>query len=219
VVPVSVSGVGLITRATRCGSTLLARWTKLMGNHDDRFHNFFLDKPSTAQVAEWKRPDTPNGEGERLLDLRFAGRLDELDIDVVDTGGDYSLGQVNLSKHLAVRHGWIARAGAGNSAQATLQSLRYSVIVGHTHRLAIVSHTSASIDGVTNTLQAAEAGCMCRVSQIPAADGRVFPSYAVTPDWQQGFMTASIWPDGRFHLTPAVYVDGTLLYGDQRYEA
>jgi hypothetical protein len=195
------------------------RWTKLFGNHDDRFKNVLLDKPSTREFAEWKRPDTPESEGEVLHDLAFAGRLDELGIECIDTGGDYSLGQVNLSKHLAVRHGWIARNGSGASALATLQSLRYSVVVGHTHRQSIVYHTSASIDGEINTLTAAEAGCMCRVAQLPDDKGRTWPGYTVTPDWQQGFMTATIWPDGRFHLTPAVFVDGTLLYGNQRYEA
>lgn len=193
-------------------------WTKLFGNHDDRFKNFLLDKPSTREVAEWKRPDRDGKTGEELHDLAFAGCLDELGIDCVDTGGSYENGQVNLSKYLAVRHGWIARKGAGSSALATLESTRYSIVVGHTHRQSIVYHTSANIDGEINTLTAAEAGCMCRVSQVPAEDGRVWPGYTVAPDWQQGFMTATIWPDGKFHLDPAVFVDGTLLWRDQRFE-
>lgn len=194
-------------------------WTKLFGNHDDRFKNILLDKPSTREIAEWKRPDTPDSPGEELHDLAFAGRLDELGIECIDTGGSYEHGQVNLSKYLAVRHGWIARKGSGSSALATLESTRFSIVVGHTHRQSIVYHTSSNIDGEINTLTAGEAGCMCRVSQVPDPDdGRTWPHYTVAPDWQQGFMTATIWPDGKFHLDPAVYVDGTLLWRDQRYE-
>ena len=194
-------------------------WTKLFGNHDDRFKNFFLDKPSTREVVEWKRPDTPFEQGKGIMDLAYQGRLDELGIECVDTGGSYEHGQVNLSKYLAVRHGWVARKGSGSSALATLESTRYSIIVGHTHRQSIVYHTSANIDGKINTLTAAEAGCMCRVSQVPDPDdGRTWPGYTVAPDWQQGFMTATIWDDGRFHLDPAIFVDGTLLWRDQRYE-
>jgi hypothetical protein len=146
-------------------------------------------------------------------------RLDELGINVIDCNGSYEHGQVNLSNKLAVRHGWIARQGSGTSALATLEHLRYSVIVGHTHRQSIVYKTTFDIEGNLTTLVAAEAGCMCRVEQNVGPDRRRFPSYAPSPDWQQGFVTADIWPDGKFVLTPAVYVNKVLLYGDQRYEA
>lgn len=193
-------------------------WTKLIGNHDERIVNILLDKPITRPMAEIRRPVGPDGSGgEYLHALSHAARLDELGIDVIETGGSYEHGQVNLSKYLAVRHGWIARKGAGQSALATLEHTRYSIVVGHTHRQSIVHHTSANIDGQINTLAAAEAGCMCRVEQAPDDDGRVWPNYTVAPDWQQGFMTAVIWPDGKFHLDPATYVDGTLLWRDQRY--
>jgi hypothetical protein len=194
-------------------------WEKLIGNHDERIVNILLDKPLTRPMAEIRRPVDQDGNGgEYLHALSHAARLDELGIKVHETGGSYEHGQVNLSKYLAVRHGWIARKGAGSSALATLEHTRYSIIVGHTHRQSIVHHTSANIDGHINTLAAAEAGCMCRIEQIPDPDdGRMWPGYTVAPDWQQGFITATIWPDGKFHLDPATYVDGTLLWRDQRY--
>lgn len=200
-------------------SSPATHWTKLIGNHDERLTGILLDSPKVKHMAEIRRPVDQHGDGgERLHSVAFAGRLDELGIEVVETGGAYEHGQVNLSKYLAVRHGWIARKGSGVSALGTLETLRYSIIVGHTHRQSIVYHTSANIDGKINTLTAAEAGCMCRVEQIPNDDERTWPGYTVTPDWQQGFMTATIWPDGKFHLDPAVFVDGTLLWRDQRYE-
>jgi hypothetical protein len=150
------------------------QWDKLIGNHDERITNILLDKPVTRPMAEIRRPLDPDGSGgEYLHSLSHAGRLDELGINVIETGGSYEHGQINLSKYLAVRHGWIARKGAGSSALATLEHTRYSIVVGHTHRQSIVHHTSASIDGQINTLAAAEAGCMCRVEQIPGEDGGI----------------------------------------------
>jgi hypothetical protein len=194
-------------------------WTKLIGNHDERIRNILLDTYDARPLYGVKRPDTPDAQGEELHSLAHAMRLDELGIDVIDCNGSYEHGQMNLSSKLAVRHGWIARQGSGVSALATLEHLRYSVIVGHTHRQSIVYKTTFDIDGNLTTLVAAEAGCMCRVEQNVGIDRRRFPSYAPNPDWQQGFMTAEIWPDGKFVLTPAVYVNNVLLYKDQRYEA
>ena len=42
--------------------------------------------------------------------------------------------------------------------------------------------------------------------------------YTVAPDWQQGFATATIYPDGTFKLDLATYVNNTLYWRDQRYE-
>lgn len=193
-------------------------WQKLMGNHDERIYNIFLDSPKMRPIHGLKRPDAPDSPGERVHALSHLMRLDELDIEVVETGGHYEHGQINLSKYLAVRHGWLARSGSGSTALATLETLRYSVVVGHTHRQSIVYKTTGNIDGEVNTLTAAEAGCMCRIDQVPDDQDRIWPGYTVSPDWQQGFMTATIWPDGKFHLDPAIYVDGVLLYRDQRYE-
>lgn len=200
-------------------ASLATRWTKLLGNHDERLRNVLLDTPNCRPLYGMKQPDSPEREGKLIHSLGHAACLDELGIELVDCNGSYEHGQVNLSDKLAVRHGWIARKGSGSSALATLESLRYSVVVGHTHRQSIVYNTTANIDGEINTLVAAEAGSMCRIDINTGEDERRFPSYAVMPDWQNGFMTATIWPDGKFHLDPAIYVNDTLLWRDQRYEA
>jgi transposase/predicted phosphodiesterase len=135
----------------------------------------------------------------------------------LDPRGAYDLAQVNLSDKLAVRHGWIARQGSGVSALATLQHLGYSVIVGHTHRQSKVNETKHEIDLQIRQLTAVEAGCMCRVQQVPDAYGRVFPSYTPSPDWQQGFCTVEMWPDGLFNIDLATYVNGSLMWRGQRY--
>jgi hypothetical protein len=193
------------------------QWRKLIGNHDERLRNILLDKPKSQPLYGIKRADTPEQEGEVVLSLRHLLRLDELGIELVDPNGAYEMAQVTLSPHLACMHGWIVRKGSGDSALATLDHLGYSVIVGHTHRQSIVHQTTHDIDQNITTLVGVEAGCMCRVEQKPDEHGRVWPNYCVRPDWQQGFVTATVWPDGFFHIDRAVYVNGNLLYRDERY--
>lgn len=183
-------------------------WTKLLGNHDERIRNRLLDYhtklyPIRRALVPGQTPDLPSYHVSHLL------RLDELGIKVEDPGGQYDQGQVKLSKHLAARHGWLTRKGAGASALATLDHLGYSVYVGHTHRQSIVHKTTHDIDRKPSTLAAVEIGCMCRIE-----DGL---GYAVAPDWQNGFATATVWSDGTFKAELGTYVNGVLYYRDERY--
>jgi hypothetical protein len=192
-------------------------WRKLYGNHDERIRNLILDKPKNQPLYGLKRPDTPEEKGEHVLELSHLMRLDELGIDLVLPNGGYELGQIRVTEKLAVRHGWLARKGSGASALATLEHLGYSVIVGHTHRQAVVHETKHEIDGKLRTITGVEAGCMCRVDQTPDELGRIWPNYTAAPDWQQGFATVEIWPDGYFNIDTAKYVNGALMWRDQRY--
>lgn len=186
------------------------------GNHDERIRNILLDKPSVQPLYGVKVADTPEEEGPAVLTLPHLLRLDELGIEYVDPQGPYDLAQINLSAKLAVRHGWIARQGSGVSALATLEHLGYSIIVGHTHRQSIIYKTTHDIDSDPTTLTAAEAGCMCRIDQ-EVRKGRKWPNFTPLPDWQQGFTTVTVHPDGFFRIENATYVNGTLLWRDQQY--
>jgi hypothetical protein len=192
----------------------------LYGNHCERMLNILTDS-ATAEVRNLvgiKRPDTPSSPGEELLTLEHAMRMDELGVSVVKPDGPYNRSAILLTDKLAVRHGWIARKGSGSSALATLEHLGYNVIVGHTHRQSQVFKTVHEITGETRTLTGVEAGCMCRVSQVPdPEDGRVWPGYTDEPDWQQGFVTAEVWSDGFFKIDLATYVNNVLLFKDQRF--
>jgi hypothetical protein len=192
-------------------------WRKLIGNHDERLRNILLDVPKARGLYGIKRPDTPEGPGESLHALSHAARLDELDVEVIDPHGAYDLAQIVLTPKLAVRHGWIARKGSGTSALETLKHLGFSVIVGHTHRQSVIHESKHEIDGEIRTLTGVETGCMCRVKQTIGEDGRIWPNYTVSPDWQQGFATVEIWPDGFFSIDTAKFVNGALLWRDQRY--
>ena len=183
-------------------------WMKLAGNHDERLRRYQIDK--VERLYRLRRAQVPGEEPELpALDVGHLMRLDELDIQYIRPEGDYEHTQVNLSAHLAARHGWIARKGSGTSALATLEQLGYSIVVGHTHRQSLVHKTRHDINGDTSTLAACETGCMCRIDGL---------GYTVAPDWQNGFATAEIWDDGTFKLDLATYVNGTLYYRDRQYK-
>lgn len=185
------------------------RWTKLMGNHDERIRNKLLQQVSNLydlRVADvdGQDPEPPVWCVSHLL------RLKQLGIKFAEPNGGYTHAQVNVSKHLAARHGWVARKGSGASALTTLEQLGYSVVVGHTHRQSLVHKTTHDIDGSIQTLAAAETGCMCKIK-----DGL---GYAVAPDWQNGFATATVWKDGTFKLDLATYANNVLRWRDSKYE-
>lgn len=184
------------------------KWRKLAGNHDERIRRAQIDKlPKTYGIRRalvpGEVPEYPVFDMEHLL------RLDELDIEYIRPNGDYEHEQINLSPYLAARHGWIARKGSGASALATVEHLGYSVVVGHTHRQSLVYKTRHSIDGRVKVLAACETGCMCKVEEGLG--------YAVAPDWQNGFATADVWPDGTFKIDLATFVDNTLYYRNERF--
>lgn len=194
----------------------VTEWDYLLGNHDERIRQYLIK--FAPRLYDLHIVDTDDAEGESVHRLSHLLRLDELGVNLVEPYGTYEDAQVTLSQNLAVRHGWIVRQGSGASALKTLEQTGYSVIVGHTHRQSTVYHTFHEIDRKARQLMAVEAGCMCRLDGRRDLSGRRFPNYAVHPDWQQGFCTATIYPDGKFSVDLARYVNGVLLYRDRRYE-
>jgi excisionase family DNA binding protein len=183
-------------------------WVKLAGNHDERIRIRLLQY--MTNLYDLRPADIPGSDRlpsvwsmETLLHLKSLG------IDFIDPQGPYAHAQVKLNRNLAVRHGWIAKKGSGASALGTLEHLGYSVVVGHTHRQSLVHKTTHDIDSKPSTLAAVEAGCMCKIENGLG--------YTVAPDWQNGFATASLWPDGTFKLDLATFVGGKLYWRDQRF--
>lgn len=184
-----------------------SRRRMIRGNHEDRLRNATLDHMTAVHGLTRGALDGEN-PGAPVLSIRHLLRLDELEVDLGCEGDEYAHDQVQITPELAARHGWIARKGSGTSALATIDHLRYSVVIGHTHRQSIVHHTAHSIDGTPKTLLGAEAGTLARVQ------GGL--GYAVAPDWQPGFATAQVWDDGQFKLDLATWVNGRLLWRDWR---
>lgn len=189
-------------------ASLSTSWQKLAGNHDERIRNTLIDW--AVQLYGVRPADIPGEDQEApALSIEHLLHLKDLGIEYMDPKGPYEHAQVNVSKYLSAIHGWLAVKGSGVSALRTLDHLGYSVVMGHTHRQSLVYKTTHDIDGKPSTLVAAETGCMCKI------EGGL--GYAVAPDWQNGFATATIWPDGKFRIDHATYFDGTLMYRDQRY--
>ena len=184
------------------------RWQLLSGNHEDRLRNAVIDNLGSIYGIR-RAPAHDGARGEVVLSITHLLRLDELDIEWVGGDDEYTHAQIKVSPHLAARHGWISRKGSGASAIATLDSLRYSVFIGHCHRQAMVFHTAHDIDGTPKELVGVEIGTMAEI--------RGGLGYAANPNWQQGFATARIWPDGFFSADLAKYVGGSLVWANQRY--
>lgn len=182
-------------------------WVKLCGNHDERIRNTLIDW--TMELWGLKRAEIEGRDEVSVLSIEHLLRLDELGIHYLEPEGSYEHAQIEVSPYLAARHGWLATKGSGVSALKTLEHLGYSIIVGHTHRQSLVHKTTHDISGEPTTLAGVETGCMC---QVKGGLG-----YAVAPDWQQGFATANVYPDGKFKIDLATYVSGALLWRNQRY--
>lgn len=173
----------------------------LPGNHEQRLQNILLDKiPALHMVRPGQTYDIPPP-----LSVPNLLRLDELKIEWATStfGPEWPHAELVLSKHLSVMHGWIARKGSGASALGTLEALQRSIIVGHTHRSAIVlKRLNGSGPDDYKVLCAVEAGTMC---YIPGGLG-----HTVAPNWQNSFAQIKLYDDGTFHAGLVPYVDGRL---------
>jgi predicted phosphodiesterase len=194
-------------------------WEYLIGNHDERLRQYMLK--NAPKMFPLSTIDTADSPGEEVHAMSHLLRLDEIGVKLINPHGAYEHAQVELSDKLAVRHGWLVRQGSGATALQTLGQTGYSVIMGHTHRQSVVYKSQPEIDGAQRTTLAVETGCMCRVDKRGAFDekGRRFPNYgAGHPDWQRGFCVARIYPDGKFDVSLASYINNVLIWEGQRYE-
>lgn len=187
-----------------------AKIVVLDGNHEDRLRRAVLaNLPGAHGVRRARTDEDPDPQG--VLTTPHLLRFDELHVGWADPGGgDYEHAQVKLNERLAARHGWISKRGAGASALATIEHLGFSCYIGHCHRQGIVESTSHSIDGVPQTIIGVEVGTMARIR------GGLGYASAGRPDWQQGFATATIWPDGHFLPELVTWAGRTLSWRDWR---
>lgn len=160
------------------------------GNHDERW-----------SIYIWKHA------------IELASLVGNGLIDYVESAGwqyvgpGYPHSMYAVTPKLGIAHGWIVRKYSGATALAHMQHVSHSIIIGHTHRQAIVNHTYVEPDGSKRIIRGIEQGCMC-----------VDLDYVVKPNWQQGFATAWVYEDGRFNVSLASYVNGELLWEGLRYK-
>lgn len=180
-------------------------WDMLEGNHDTRVRSEQLLR---AERMYGLRPGVLPGEEpeQPLLSLSRLLRLDQLGVNYHKPNGNYEHAQVVVNDKLAARHGWLT---GKDGPKKSISRLDHSLVLGHTHRQSIYSETRYDITGVPYTVYAVETGCMCRVQ------GGL--GYAVDPDWQNGFVTSTVWPDGEISFDLARYKDGVLRWRDKQY--
>lgn len=177
----------------------------LEGNHEHRLQKWLLQK--TKPLFGVKAAHLPDS-APSVLSIEYLGGLGALGMNYIKSDlGAYPFPGIEIAPEYYAYHGWVARQKGGMSAHATVDSMNSSVIVGHTHRLAISSVTRwVGEEPITYT--AAETGTMANLRGL---------GYAKNPDWQSGFLTVTDWPDGHHLTEPATFKDGTLLWRDRRW--
>lgn len=182
-----------------------ARFRALKGNHDIRLETELLNR---AERMYGVRPAVIEGEEEPALSLKRLLHLDKLHIELVEpeNGDNYEHAQVKVSEHLGARHGWLT---GEKGAERSLERLGHSCVFGHTHHQRLIHRTLYDIDRRPRVVVGVEAGCM---SQVVGGLG-----YSVNANWQAGFATASVWPDGTFKVDLATWADSQLYWRDRRY--
>jgi len=178
-----------------------ARRRKLKGNHDWRLESELLKRAERVFGVRPVGEDTPALSLSRLL------HLDALGVELIEDDRGWQHAEVELvpgRDGLVVRHGFVT---GHNTAGRTLAKVGRSIIVGHDHGKATVY----KLDYPERVLrQTAVAGTMSRCDET-------WPHFAVEPDWHQGFVTVTRWPDGRFIVEHAVWQDGHLYWRDYRW--
>lgn len=178
-------------------------WRALPGNHDERIRDYQLQR--APDLFGVRPADLDDRELRAVLTLPSLLHFDALGFEWLGGDADYEHAQVDVSPELVARHGFVTGA---NSAEKTVRRLGINVVVGHTHRQVITYVTEERMRETLNMV-CVETGCMCRI------DGGL--GYAVNPNWQNGFATANVWPDGSFTIDHATYRAGALTWRDQRF--
>ncbi len=192
-------------------ASLDTKWSLIKGNHDDRIRNEILERSERLYgitPAQW-----PGEEPEEwVYSLNHLLNLRRLGVEYHEPKTTYEFQQIVLSDFLAVRHGHKASASS-LSGLTTAVDLGHSVFTGHTHKQSINKRTVwNSITGKWEVITSIETGSMCE------AIGGLGYAKAGVPDWQPGFATANIYPDGRFSVDLATYEqNGILRWRDQVY--
>lgn len=169
----------------------------LPGNHDDRVLDYLMR------------------EAPALIELGVAGplslsallRLDELPgEDGQARMYEHPLGwrhtELELAPDLVVNHAQTPPKAAGQTARAAMLRSGRSAIVGDCHRQELSVGPNGRL-GIA-------LGCMCLMDDT-------YPAYMTKPQWQHGFATVTLYPDGRWHVEFATRHGDDLYWRDQRF--
>lgn len=162
----------------------------LFGNHDKRPETYL------SRVA-------PQFQG--LFSLEQILGLDSFGFEFVD--GRY----VVPGTELLVKHGTTVRKHSGYTVHGEMAAARMSLILGHVHRLSMVSSR-----GIVHEVKGeqpfigVEGGCLCSLT----------PSYIEpenTADWQHGAIVVTVFDEGLFSVEPVVIHNGVAMFRGHRF--
>lgn len=179
-----------------------AEMVLLPGNHDDRIQHAIIDNNRNLLGVRGFSDEYD------ALDLRRLWDLDPIHVNMIDE--DWDRAKFHVNDKLSAIHGKNTTKTAG---EAMLNKLVRSVVQGHSHRMRFTYRTQHD-DPVNDirTRVAVECGTMAQLSESLG--------YGDEENWQQGFVYGTVWPDGQFALSPAMFVANTLLLPDgTRYKA
>lgn len=168
------------------------RWQKLLGNHDIRIHSEQLAR--AERLFGLKPAAIPGEEQVAGNAIRRLLHLDALAIDLVGTEGEkWELAEMTLAPGVSVRHRLPTKEKAGR--------LSRTILAGDSHRQSIRAVTFW--DGEEpRTEYLVEVGCMCSLDGL---------GYTYAPDWQRGFATVQVFPDGTPPAIDLARWDGSKL--------
>jgi len=162
------------------------------GNHEQRLQRYMFRNPELADMPELRL--------DKLLKLK------ESNIQFAGVDGDYwgaDTGHVQLGD-VIILHGDNRLNGAstsqyaGYSAKNTMMKMQNSVVMGHVHRQAVVSHRTPY-----GQMKGVESGCLCQV-----------PGMA---NWQQGFTTFELINGKQRNIQNIEIIDNKIYYDGGEY--
>jgi len=124
--------------------------------------------------------------------------------------GEYPDDENWLNSAIMLQHGDTARV-AGNTAKAVVERADYTTIMGHIHRIELVSRTKHSKDH-RQPIAAFCPGCLCHIDgRVPAVRGR--------QQWQQGCVIVDYDPNGHLHsISPIVIDEGEAVWNSMKFQ-
>ena len=149
------------------------------GNHESRLYRYVTDKaPLLGLLPSIKFP--------KLFQLEKYG------FGWRDYGETIRLGK------LLITHGSMVRQHSAYTAKSHFDKYGMSVLIGHTHRLGVYTHTN-----IKGAHGAWENGCLCRLDGL---------GYVFQPDWQQGFSVVHVHPKGYFNVQQIPIINGNMFF-------
>ena len=179
----------------------------LEGNHEFRLQKALLDR--LPQLFGIKKADV-GSEERSVLHLSNLMRFDEIGWHWASERADsYPHAEYSITDDLVATHGYVVRQKAGMSALASLDKMESSIIMGHTHRLAITHHTRWR-KSEPKLYSAIETGTLADLSGL---------GYSKNPDWQGGFVTLEINnKTGSFHPELVIYDKNRITWRNYFWE-